>query len=632
MAPVNTLRIAITVALVVLWVVVLYTYKIGVPFSQRLDPSEIRPERGFSYSAVVAKPALPFAFARRTDSLNDTTASKALLLEDGKPLGPGHALLDLIIASGSGVFSDWSGNIYFSASDNGDPRTNGRTYELRDRALLTKSALRRVHWIGVALVVGIWAPWLIRRWRRRSVPISALMRELRIPGRLLRRCALFVVIASALVIATANAHGTVLWLLASAGVIVALFALREAIRILAALGGTERKAGWMTNVAVIVATVGVWVAGFEAYLGWLESSAVSVQASPAPKSPAIIEAPQRTDDAGSAAKEVPARFRNREFALPADLREEMKRRTELLSLPQEWELKRIQVAGTKWAYSWHGIDHIGDDNSFRRLIGPFPAKRPDGMRVVVVGDSMTYGAGIREEWTYTAQLERAMQKLYRIEFLNLGVNGFQSEDILKVIERMVPLLKPDLVVYGVCYNDFLPSGIGQYQNEYKVPLPQWLKDFLSQRTRFARFLSDNYTSTLMLLGLSMDFYDDILKDFNGYQSRFAADVRHMNEFVRSRGLPPIVGMALDQNVQVGGRGHRISQTAERLMKEAGFNVISLDPYYEAFNGKSFVVSRWEGHPDEEANAIFAAMLYDHLTRRPDMQRYAKGARTASAPK
>jgi lysophospholipase L1-like esterase len=246
------------------------------------------------------------------------------------------------------------------------------------------------------------------------------------------------------------------------------------------------------------------------------------------------------------------------------------------------------------------------------------------MRVIVVGDSMTYGAGIREEWSYTARLQRAMQKTYRIEFLNLGVNGAQSEDILKLIERMLPSLNPDLVIYGVCYNDFLPSGIGQYENKYEVPLPKWLTLFLSERTRFARFLGDNYRSMLILLGFSMDFFDDILKDFNGYQRRFAADVRRMNEVVRARGLPPIVGMALDQDVQAGGRGHRISQTAERLMREAGFVVISLDPYYEAFNGRRFIVSRWEGHPDEEANALFAAMLYDHLVRRTDVQQYARG--------
>jgi hypothetical protein len=61
-------------------------------------------------------------------------------------------------------------------------------------------------------------------------------------------------------------------------------------------------------------------------------------------------------------------------------------------------------------------------------------------------------------------------------------------------------------------------------------------DFKGVRSTFwrgERFLSDNYASILILLGFSMDFYDDILRDFNGYQTRFAADVRQMNHLVRS---------------------------------------------------------------------------------------------------
>jgi lysophospholipase L1-like esterase len=436
------------------------------------------------------------------------------------------------------------------------------------------------------------------------------MRE---PGfrELFYRCGVLALGAAILGVATAAARGAALWLLGFAALILALLALRAAMRMLAARAGKERGAGWVTNVAVVVATIGVWVAGFEAYLGWLESSAVGVQASAGSETPV---------------NQIPARFLNSEFALPPDLRAEMKRRNALLSLPKEWEMKewgrkRAEAAGAHWAYSWHGVDFVHDSNLFRRLNGPFPAKRADTMRVIVVGDSLTYGAGIREEWSYTAQLQRAMQKDYRIEFLNLGLSGAQSEDILKVIERMLPSLKPDLVIYGVCYNDFLPSGIGQYENKYEGPLPKWLKLFLTERTRFARFLGDNYYSMLTLLGFSMDFFDDILKDFKGYQQRFAADVRRMNEVVRARGLPPIVGMPLDQDVRVGGRGHRISQTAERLMQEAGFAVVSLNSYYETFNGRRFIVSRWEGHPDEEANAIFASMLYEHLARRADVQRY-----------
>jgi hypothetical protein len=53
--------------------------------------------------------------------------SRLMLFEDGRPLQP-HALHDTIRQQGRGTFSHWNGVILFSASDNSDPRHNGRTY------------------------------------------------------------------------------------------------------------------------------------------------------------------------------------------------------------------------------------------------------------------------------------------------------------------------------------------------------------------------------------------------------------------------------------------------------------------------------------------------------------------------
>lgn len=50
------------------------------------------------------------------------------LQEDGRSLGPMHALHDDIRKIGGGVYSHWNEQLYFSASDNSDPRTNGRSY------------------------------------------------------------------------------------------------------------------------------------------------------------------------------------------------------------------------------------------------------------------------------------------------------------------------------------------------------------------------------------------------------------------------------------------------------------------------------------------------------------------------
>ena len=52
------------------------------------------------------------------------------VLEDGKKLGPSHSMRVDIAATGAGRYSHWGKPdlIFFSTSDNTDPRTNGRKY------------------------------------------------------------------------------------------------------------------------------------------------------------------------------------------------------------------------------------------------------------------------------------------------------------------------------------------------------------------------------------------------------------------------------------------------------------------------------------------------------------------------
>ncbi len=54
-----------------------------------------------------------------------------ILYEDGNPLPLGNALHEEIRRAGKGRYSMWYEQIYFSTSDNSDPRTNGRTYSVR---------------------------------------------------------------------------------------------------------------------------------------------------------------------------------------------------------------------------------------------------------------------------------------------------------------------------------------------------------------------------------------------------------------------------------------------------------------------------------------------------------------------
>ncbi len=56
--------------------------------------------------------------------------SPALVLEDGVPLGPGNVIHQEVRDEGAGRFSFWHAEVLFSTSDNSDPRTNQRRYEV----------------------------------------------------------------------------------------------------------------------------------------------------------------------------------------------------------------------------------------------------------------------------------------------------------------------------------------------------------------------------------------------------------------------------------------------------------------------------------------------------------------------
>ena len=79
-----------------------------------------------------------------------STSSTLEVYEDGRMLGPPHALHTEIRERGEGRYSHWINGIYFSASDNGDPRTNGRRYFVRYASRSPAGAVSQARAIGFA--------------------------------------------------------------------------------------------------------------------------------------------------------------------------------------------------------------------------------------------------------------------------------------------------------------------------------------------------------------------------------------------------------------------------------------------------------------------------------------------------
>lgn len=94
---------------------------VGSSRSRSIRLSQVEHVRDHCYSAT-----LPSGLTG--DTLEHPFCSALDLLEDGVGLGPPHSEHNGISATGRGAYSHWHNTLYFSTSDNSDPRTNGRDY------------------------------------------------------------------------------------------------------------------------------------------------------------------------------------------------------------------------------------------------------------------------------------------------------------------------------------------------------------------------------------------------------------------------------------------------------------------------------------------------------------------------
>jgi len=82
------------------------------------------------------------------------------------------------------------------------------------------------------------------------------------------------------------------------------------------------------------------------------------------------------------------------------------------------------------------------------------------LRIMLFGDSTVAGRAVARAEAIDSQLEKALKSIgIEAEVINSGVNGYSTDQILLFMKRIVPLYKPDIVVYGLCTNDFSGNAV-----------------------------------------------------------------------------------------------------------------------------------------------------------------------------
>jgi hypothetical protein len=163
------------------------------------------------------------------------------------------------------------------------------------------------------------------------------------------------------------------------------------------------------------------------------------------------------------------------------------------------ELGYLYQPGFSGVFKGSAYQHIPIDiNEHGFRDAPFAARSPGRPRVIVTGDSVVFGPGVRKQDRFTECLQDSgMGFPGSVEVLNLGVNSWTFEHYATLADLNYLELDPDFVLVGITLNDFArmenarpAKRIDRHKTGF--PKPVWfgrLQERLA-RTYAARFLNE----------------------------------------------------------------------------------------------------------------------------------------------
>ncbi|OGE12411.1 hypothetical protein A3G14_00100 [Candidatus Curtissbacteria bacterium RIFCSPLOWO2_12_FULL_38_9] len=259
--------------------------------------------------------------------------------------------------------------------------------------------------------------------------------------------------------------------------------------------------------------------------------------------------------------------------------------------------------------------HVVYNNFFKRDRDFKVEKSAGTVRVGVLGDSITFGAGIADPKDRFSDI---LQKDFRqnginAEIYNLGVPGLDSHEEIKLYQDL-SYLNFDIIVWQYFLNDIQPEDKGGpakiiSQDAYSSDL----MSVLNKNSTFFDFLywrfSSKYATTFDQLGshyLQMYSDESILKSHEEELSKFIGELKEKDKKIIVIIFPFIELIGPDYPANY------VHDEMKSFFNSHDIEVVDLLSDLKDSNWKKLVASKFDTHPNEKVHKLAAEKLYEKL--------------------
>lgn len=276
------------------------------------------------------------------------------------------------------------------------------------------------------------------------------------------------------------------------------------------------------------------------------------------------------------------------------------------------------------------VQQLEKDFRFNRFDGPSRGPEPSGpkhpqaTRIVIQGDSITWGQGVRkEENLFSSRLLTSLQETTgHVDMAVLARPGREIDEHLQQLNKWGHELQPDVIIYQWYINDIELDKKDRPRTDRLWRHPEFVYSMLQKNSYFWFFLDFSLDTLLPSPALSYERYlsNHFKEGSHGWQmfeQQFSDWVKSAKELTPHVVVALYPHLALTQGVAPFMRPE-IAEIHTRMLALCSANnlvCVDLSPALTKFeDARSIKVSPFDDHPSAEVHGVIAKALYDEIVR------------------